>query len=203
MPQNPIFLPFVSPAKTLKPGQLDYQGDMLVSQAHGTKYWEAYNKNVFFAANQAALASSAGLAPTYLGLCLSNPAASTKNLVVMNVTAALVAVPSAVTFLGLIVGWAAGGITAHTTPSTTLQPSFLGNTTVPQGLVDTACTLVGTPTWNRILGQSPTALIAPYSNMEVNGGIVIPPGGYMALGTSIASPSSGFWGSIEWEEVAV
>jgi hypothetical protein len=120
---------------------------------------------------------------------------------VRRISGALIVAPAALTAYGLIVGWSSAGIVTHTTPLTSLQPEFIGNTTVPQALMDAACTLVGTPTWNSFFAITPSATGVVGFNMDINGEIVIPPGGYMAIGSTIAGPASGLLASIAWEEI--
>lgn len=182
------------------------QSDLLNSQLHGEKYTQAYFGNLFRGANPTAVTTSAGLNATYVGLCLSNPAANTKNLVLRRVTGITIVAPTLLGF-GLIVGFLAAGITAHTTALTTLGSGFLGTGAgagaAPSGKLDSACTLVGTPVWAEWLATNGVTGNNINFSLDLHGAIVIPPGGYAALGTSIAGPASGFLGSMEWEEVAV
>lgn len=197
MPQYP--LAFQTKNSVL--GFADAQSALWVAQRHGPQYAAGAALSQFVGANSLAtpVTTSIGLATTYVGLCLSNPAASTKNLYLMNISAAFQVAPSTITTLSLIGGYSAAGIVTHTTALTPLSTS-IGNALVPQGLVDSACTLVGTPAYYRILGQAPTATTSTFVNVSTDGGIVIPPGGYVAIGTNIAGPASGFVGSFLWEE---
>lgn len=184
---------------------LGKQNDLLNSRLRGDKYTPAYQGSMFWAANQAGATLSNALATTYVGLCLSNPAASTKNLSVRKVTGAFVVAPGAVGALGLISGWSAAGVVTHTTPLT-VQNSKLAGSAVAQGLADAACTIVGAganaPSWNRFLAVSKVSAELANFNEEVEGGIIIPPGGYLAVGSfGAAGPGSGFVGSIEWDEI--
>ncbi len=202
MGQNNLFLPFKKfGSSALTAAQVDPQQNLQIVQAHGDKYNPAFAKNMFFV-SVAGITTSAGLATTYTGLCLSNPAASTKNLSIRRVSAFMDVATTAITTIGLIVGYSAAGVVTHTTPVTSLQPTFLGNATVPQGLTDSACTIVGTPVWNQFISTLVTTTEGG-GTVDVEGSLIIPPGGYVAIGTSIASGSSGLWGSIEWEEIAI
>jgi len=195
-------MPQYSPAISLL-GRLDAGGNLQAVQAHGGKYNASFNNRLFFAANQAGVTTSAGLATTYAGLCLSNPAGSTVNLVPRRITLDLRVAPAALTAYGLIVGFSAAGITVHTTPLTSLQAEFLGAVVTPAGLTDAACTLVGTPAWNSFFGVTPSATGVVSFNFDIDGEIVIPPGGYMAIGSTIAGPAAGLLASIAWEEIPV
>lgn len=201
MPQGP-FATFTSKlfgSNAFGASQLAPDASLEVSHTLPDYYLASLAKTVFSGANSTGVTSSAALATTYLGCCLSNPANSGKNLLVMQVTAALTVAPSTITTLGLITGYSAAGIVTHTTPLTP-QSDIIGGTTVPVGLLDSACTLVGTPAWERWIAQCGTATTAPYAAQDLKGSLIIPPGGYLAIGTSIASPASAFLGSIQWME---
>lgn len=203
MPQSPQNLPAVTVGSTSpKPLQIDKQGGLLRSGLHGDNYNQAYNGNLFRGANPTPVTLSAALATTYVGLCLSNPVGSTKNLAVRNVGAVTIIAPATFLALGLIVGWIAGGVTAHTTPLTP-APSLINGVGVPLAKLDSAATLVGTPAWARWLNASLATGGQVNFNADIQGGIIIPPGGYVAIGANAAGPAAGFLGSIEWEEVAL
>lgn len=200
MPQRNLWFPSVSPGGAAAPSHLGYQGDLFVSQLHGGKYAASYNNELFTGTNTAATVTSAALATTYTGLCLSNPAASGKNLALRAIGARLVVITAAVTSFSLITGFAAGGITAHTTPAT-VQAAIIGNSAAAAvGLLDAACTLVGTPAWGQALGGPGIAAGAGAFVFDFQAGLIIPPGGYVAIGSNIPSPAAGFLGTFEWEE---
>lgn len=182
---------------------VDAQGAQTVAQRHGKYFEGAYAGSTGWAANPTAVTTSAGLATTYVGICLSNPANSGMKLVVQRVSGIILVAPATVTGLGLIVGFAAGGITAHTT-ALTVGNSVVG-TSAPAlvGLVDSACTLVGTPAWERWLSETPTATTLLSFTHDLDGDLILPPGAYCAIGTTIAGPASGFQGAFKWEEVSL
>lgn len=181
---------------------LGKQSDQLVSELHGAKYSQAYQDNLFWGANQTGATISNGLATTYTGLCLSNPAGSGKNLSIRKITGEFSVVATGFASLGLITGYAAGGITVHGTALTPAQ-SKIGGAVVPVAKIDAACTLVGTPTWTRVLGNSKATTETIYFSEDLDGGIILVPGAYAAIGSLIAAgPTTGFYGSFEWEEVS-
>lgn len=201
MPQGPFASTIAkNPAGAQSSGLLDAQAALLMAARHGKYYEGVYAAVCAMAANQAGVATSAGLNATYTGICLSNPAASGKNLSVMRVSGALIVAPSTITGFNLITGFAAGGITAHTTPLTPFNAKLGAALTGLVGLVDSACTLVGTPAYSRPVAQCSTATNSTSFDTDIDGSIIIPPGGYLAIGTTIPSPASGFMGAIEWEE---
>lgn len=203
MPQGPIATNVaLNPDRAAAPMQLDAQGALIQAPRHGKYFQSAISQKLFGAANPAGVTLSAALATTYVGLCLSNPAASGVNLALKRVAGILIVAPAAYTGLGLITGYAAGGVTAHTTPITTAANQFL-NGAAPLAKVDAACTIVGTPRWNRWLAVSIAATGIANFAQDLDDAIVIPPGGYCAIGGNIAGPASGFLGSIEWEELPI
>jgi len=204
MPQNPIATTVAKgPSGSQSSALLDSQGAMSTALRHG-KYYAASKAGVVgIGANPTAVTTSAGLATTYVGCCLSNPAASGKNLIVQRVAAQQIVAPSTVTGYGLIVGFAAGGITVHTTPLTVLSALVGASAAALVGLVDSACTLVGTPDWARWLAETLVATDLASFSVDVDGEIILPPGAYCAIGSTIAGPASGFQGSISWEEEPV
>lgn len=193
MGQTPLGLNAVTPKGVFSPVNLDADGNLLVSQGGAA---------LFMGANPSGVTTSAGLATTYVGLVLSNPAANTFNLVLRRVAGAFIVAPATVTGFNLITGWAAGGITAHTTALTPFS-AIIGTGPTPTAKLDSAATLVGTPVWSMVLSETPTATTLLSFSTDIVGSIVLPPGAYAAIGTTIAGPSSGFQGSFMWEEVAI
>lgn len=183
--------------------RLGRAGEQIVTELHGKYYEQNARGNIFFASN-AASTSSAGLNATYTGgLCLSNPAGSNKVLVPVRVSIACTVITVGVTTAGLIAGWASTGVTAHTTalvPSSTA----IGNQLPAVGKADQAATLVGTPAWFAT-GVAATAQAAGSfaAHIEMDGAVIILPGGYLATGTSIASPASAMLCSMSWVEVPI
>jgi hypothetical protein len=124
------------------------------------------------------------------------------NLSILRVGGVINVAPAALTAFGLITGWAAGGITVHVTPLTLFGNAFL-NGAASLAKLDAACTLVGTPVWSRWFGETP-GTTSPLSFVEAtNGSLLIPPGGYVAIGATIAGPTAGLLGSFQWEELPI
>lgn len=164
--------------------------------------YPAIKGSLFSGANPSGVTTSAGLAATCVGLILSNPAGNTKNLLIYRVSGAIIVAPSTVTAMGLITGYAAAGIVTHTTPLTPAS-STIGGALTPTAKLDSAATLVGAPAWNRFFTQNTAAASLMSFSQDMQGSIVLIPGAYAAIGTTIAGPTSGFQGSFEWSEVAI
>ncbi|KKL21121.1 hypothetical protein LCGC14_2448610, partial [marine sediment metagenome] len=90
------------------------QNDRIVSQLHGKMYEQALRLNIFHAASQAATTTTIALAATYTGLCLSNPAGNTKNLVPRQVSVALSVAPAGIAPMAIGGGYVAAGVVTHT-----------------------------------------------------------------------------------------
>lgn len=176
---------------------------VIIGQNHGRYYESTRRGNRYYAGNQAAVTTTVALATTYTGLCISNPAGSVVNLSIDWVSFAVTVAPAAISAIGIITGFAAAGIVTHTTPITTGGGLFIGNAK-GVALADGAATLVGTPQWTPPWLQGGFTAGALYAASvvyaDVAGAIVIPPGGYIAIGA--LTVAVGF-GSIGWEEIPV
>jgi F0F1-type ATP synthase membrane subunit c/vacuolar-type H+-ATPase subunit K len=215
--QNNLFYPFVTFNNAGSGARLGQQRDAWYSKRHGDYYGSVYgipalgavaavSGAVFSGANASTTTLSVGLATTYTGICLSNPAASTVNLVARK-TGITVSATSAANAFGLATGWLAAGITVHTTPITGILNNYVGGATssgsvvspAAQAKLDAACTLVGTPLYSSFLGAAATSSVFG-TTYDLGDLFIVPPGGWVAVvGTG---GSTGFWGSFTWEEVA-
>jgi hypothetical protein len=207
MSQSPLAVNIgVSPGKAYVSSQLDAQKALFTSERHGPYYQASYAGVSAFAANPVGKITTVGLATTYTGLCVSNPAASTVNLSIQFVRGAFNVVTGAITAVGLITGWSAAGVVTHTT-ALTVNSTKIGSvitTPIIQGLADSACTLVGTPAWSGMLAVCESGAVAGSAfNADIKGELVIPPGGYIAIGTTAASGAAGLFGYISWEEAPI
>ena len=183
------------------------QGDVIVSELHGRYYETTNSKAMFSAANQAGQVTTVGLATTYTGLCLSNPVGSQVNLVLNKATATFPVAPAAAMAVGVMTGYNAVTNVTHTV-AVTPKSQFIGTGPVPVALVDSSATLPTAPTLNTVLGFVGTAAITAVNGVagiyeDLEGSIIIPPGGYAAIYTSTASGAAGMFASLSWEEVAI
>lgn len=176
------------------------QGDQIVSELHGRYYESAFRGNQFIVANQAAQAVSVALATAYTGLLLCNPVSSGKNLVLQKVGIALTVAPAAIAALGILVGFNGTTNVTHTTTNTSLRNAFLGGA-APVALVDNAATLPTAPTLAMPLMGGFTAAALPSTGpslVDLEGCIILPPGGYAGIYSLTAV--TGLFG-FGWEEV--
>lgn len=182
-------------------------GEQVVGQLHPRYYEATYRQGTFQAANQAGQVTTVGLATTYTGLCVSNPVGNTKNLVLTKVTAAFPVAPAAALAVGLMTGYNGATNVTHTTPVTP-KSQFVGTGAAATALADSSATLPTAPLVNTIFGFVGTAAVTavnavPGFSVDMEGSVVVPPGGYAAIYTSAASGAAGMFASIQWEEVPV
>lgn len=182
----------------------DAQSNLLVSEYHGRYFNAAYNNgapgNMYSLANQAAVTTTAGLATTFTGLALANPAGSGVNLEILFFTAAQLAVgvAGAVGFMtGL--GAAAGSLIP--------RAAITGQTTASKANGSNSATLGGTPVLEEAIGSIGSLATTGYGLQsglikDVGGSLIIPPGAFIASYTSAACTSAFIFG-FRWLEVPI
>lgn len=190
----------VNPARSGKTGEL------IVASGHGLYYEPSIRRTIFSGAIVGQV-TTVGLNTTYTGLCLSNPVGSPVNLVLNKVGYAFLVAFAAASAIGLMTGFNASTNVTHTTPVTP-RSQFFNSTGGGVGLLDSAATLPTAPTLNTILGAGLTGAITttPFglgSLTDIEGAIILPPGGYCAIYTSTASGAASGAFSFQWEEVAI
>jgi len=179
------------------------QGDQLVSELHGRYYEQCYRKNLYFAASQTVAITTVGLATTYTGLCISNPITSNINAV-LNKCSMMQSVIQATQpeAYAIATGFNATTNVTHTTPLA-VHANFLN---APVGLVvaDTSSTLPTAPFYTFFGGQTASATTQPGTIIfDLEGSIILPPGGYACWVTPAQASVTGLWFSFQWEEVPV
>ena len=186
---------------TLRQGQL---GEMVVQELHGRYYETAYRRNMFSAATQGGVTTSAGLTTGVTGLILTNPTTSTVNCVINKVGFAVNAAPAAVMVIGLAFNTSTTAVTQTT--ALTGRNMFLG-AAAPQGLTATSVTVPTAGVLTHVLGVidigATTTVVHQQTMYDIEGGIILPPGSYVHIYTSTASAATSFFGSLTWEEVPV
>lgn len=186
-------------------------GDVIVSELHGRYYEQGYRGNRFGGAMQAVIATAtiAGLNTSITGVCaLSNPTGSGVNVVLEKVGIGVIVAPAAALVYGLATGFSA---TALSGTLTSLSPKskLIGSSATPRaGLYcSAAITLPTTPTVDTVLGNIGTGAItvdrAQNATYELNGSIILPPGGFTCFWTSAVLAASAHIMSWDWEEVPI
>lgn len=186
----------------LRQGQL---GEGVFQQLHGRYYETAYRRNLYNAANQAGVVTTVGLNTTYTGLCLSNPVGSGWNISINKVGFSfLLAFPAAAT-IGLMCGYNAATNVTHTVAGV-VHSNFFGIGATGVGLVDTSSTLPTAPFLTHVFatgltGAITTTPVVPSTLVDLEGSVILPPGGYAAIYTSTVSGAASLLGSFQWEEI--
>ncbi len=186
-------------------GRSGRSGEQMVADAHGRYQEAALRGNVFTASNVAAQAVSVALTTTYTGLCLSNPAGNTKNLVLLAGQYAISVAEAAIASQHLIAGYSSAGIVTHTTPLAApgIQSAIINGNVNSTARVDSAATVVNPYYLMPIrAGFTAAALGGPGmgSMIDFGGLFIIPPGGWIAWGALTAI--TGFGGFV-WEEIDI
>ncbi|KKM23844.1 hypothetical protein LCGC14_1611080 [marine sediment metagenome] len=158
---------------------------------------------VFSATNTAAVALSADDTLVFTGLVLENPVTSGKNYVMLMTSwLQTIATPTAGGLglqTGIDAGDAATGIAARN--------SLIGSSITSDAVVDTGCTLVGTPISQMLFStnwaEATTAgSQQPLGYIDINGLIVLKPGAYCATYSAVGETAA-FWFTFTWAEFNV
>ncbi len=182
-------------------------GDLIVSELQARYYEATYRRALFHAANTAVTTTTVGLATAYTGLCLSNPINSTVNVSIIKVGWSLIVVQPAVASIALACGFNSGTNVTHTA-AVAPHNSFFTAAYTGQALCDSSATLPTAPFYTHILGSALTgaATTVPQVSptvVDLEGSVILPPGGYAIIAQSTVSGTNGFWGSFSWTEVPV
>lgn len=171
------------------------QNDLDVSELHGVRYEQAYRGNLFHVANQGVVTTTAGLATTFTGLAISNPAGSGVNAYIRRFTCAQVAVAVAGA-IGIMTG--TGAAAGSLVPRNAIVGGPTGKVTASAGAT------IATPVLEEVYGQVGSLATTGYGEtpgiIEEDVGLIIPPGFYAATYTTAATTTALVFG-FQWEEV--
>lgn len=180
-------------------------GDLIVSELHGRYYESAYRRTGFVAANPTAVTLSAYVSGTttagIISIAVSNPINSPVNLVLNKIGYTVSVAPAAAMPMFLAVGYNSGTNVTHTS---TLTPRnlYVGVGASGYGLADTTFTVPTAMNFTHALGVVFSTLTSNGPTfIDLEGSVILPPGGYAAITSTVAAGTSGFQGSIGWEEV--
>ena len=190
-------------------GQL---GDTIVSELHGRYYEGAYRRARFGGAMQAVIATAtiAGLSTSITGVpVLYNPIGNTNNVVLEKVGVSLLLAPAAPLAFGIAVGYNGATALSGTLTSVTPRSKFVGLGAAPTAgmYASAAITLPTAPTLDTIFGTLDTGAITTTTTngslYDLEGSIILPPGGYVVFYTSAVLVASALLVSYQWEEVPI
>lgn len=183
---------------TYNPLRSTTDGALAVANAGGSLAEAALNGRLFQAANQAAVATTAGLTTTWTGLALCNPTGSGKVYIVHQFSYALTVVGPACAAVGLMTTTDSGMATSITPQC--CRPGYVASTAI----VDDGAT-IATPVLVRVFGTTSTGaittmMLTPTTVIDLGGSIILPAGRSIATYTNAACTAALIF-SFLWEEV--
>lgn len=194
-------------------GRLGNMGEDIVSELHGRYYETTYRRAMFTGATQAAIATATVAGPTAstTGVpVLYNPIGNVNNVVLTKVGVGFILAPAAPLVYGIATGYNGATAVSGTLTSVTPKNRFIGLGAAPTAAMyfSAAITLPTAPTADIILGTVDTGAITtsptgPFSMVDLEGSIILPPGAYACLYTSAVMVASSLLASFQWEEVPI
>lgn len=174
-------------------------GGQRVNDATGRYTDPVLRGRVFTACNQAAVTSGAGLSATVATLSLTNPVASTVNLVLLDVGFTFSTAAAAATSVYLAATLASLTQVVHTTAVTVRSALWTGAAATGNvGLADSVATLPAAPLIVRtLLGAGTTGLGPSVGKDDIGGAFILTPGTACVIQASAAAV--GFC-HMTWEE---
>lgn len=180
-------------------------GELIINERLPRYYEMAYRKTAFTAAIQAVATTTVGLATTYTGLCLSNNVGNSVNLVLTKASIMQSVIQSTqIEAYAIACGFNATTNVTHTTPLVSIKNDFIGSGTTAQGTADTSATLPTAPFYHTFVQNTGTATAnGTGSVIDIEGSIILPPGGYAMWVTPAQASVAGLWFGFSWIEVPV
>ncbi len=178
-------------------------GEGMVSELQ-PRFYEQTARKQRFGGSITGQVTTVGVATTYTGLVLSNPITSPVDLVLDKVGVAFLVAFAAAASIGLFKGYNAGANVTHTTPAVVVNKRV--DSVAGFGLLDSAATLPTAPVLDTVLATGLTGAITTTPDIngglyDLDGSIVLPPGGYLGIYTSTASAAASMSASLAWSEV--
>jgi hypothetical protein len=184
----------------------DQTSGIMVSDAH-PRYLDAVRRgNVYSAAMQAVAAASVTLTASAC-LTVTNPVGSGKNLALLELLCLICNPPagvSVVSLYGLLGGTAA---VTHTTPilagAAGFQNMLTGQAGSTKTLVDSVATVPAPGALRPVAASvvTTTNAFSPYIKDQIDGALIIPPGGFVSFGA--LTTAMNILATLTWEEVPV
>ena len=183
-------------------------GEALVTELQPRYYENTYRGRKFYGSNGATpTVTTVALATTYTGLALINPAGSPVNLVLDKVGYSFLVVFPAVATIGLMVGWSAAGVTTSSAAASPGASSLVNAQAVPNGKCVLSATFPTAPFLHTVFGSGLTgaATTVPMipQLVDMEGSVIIPPGGWAAIYTSTVSGAAALAASFQWTEILI
>lgn len=210
-----------APVSSTGPGVPVAQGVRLLntnelggSQVHGRYYEGTYRGGRFSGGWQvvASTAMQSGVTASATGgLTLVNPNGSSVNAVLEKVGFANVLAQTSASVIGIAVGQSTAPVPAAGTPVTiTPRSRKVGSGYLPQCSLVTGATLAlpVAPTLDTVLCTVDTGVITGFPTFlgnlfDIDGGIILPPGGFLNLYATNGLLISSYFITYQWEEVPI
>jgi hypothetical protein len=174
----------------------------LIVTEYRPRYSEATKLNRSFSASiQAVATTTVGLATTYTGLVISNPITSTIDMHLTKASIMQSVIQSTqIEAYAIAIGYNSGTNVTHTA-ALTVKNNLVGSSVAGQGLADTSATLPTAPTYHTFVQNTGTATAnGTGSVIDLEGSIILPPGGYALWVTPAQASVAGLWFSFSWLE---
>jgi hypothetical protein len=195
------------------PARAGQLGDAIMSELHGRYYETTYRRAHFTAGVSTLIATATTASPTTTitgAQVLYNPIGNTQNVVINKISLGF-ALANLAGIVGIATGFNGGtAISGTLTASTaTAKNRFLGGASPTAfSYASASITLPTAVTLDTILfsaGSQATTSIATQPNMcfDLEGSILLPPGGYATIWSSFAIPASSLLSTFSWEEVPI
>jgi len=182
------------------PAEADQYKQLVVSSQGGKLAEATLAGRLFSVANQAKVATTAGLTTTWTGLGVANPSTSTKNLIIHEFGFGFEIAGSTAGAVGLMTA----DTTGFASQIITIRNCLDGNATASVAWTEDGCTC-GTPILKRVLAGHGTAAttaidcIGPFI-YDLQGGLILPPGRSVLTYTTLGTTAT-FTFHFIWEEV--
>lgn len=182
----------------------DYFGSAQVSEALPRYHLLTRGGLHFSASNQSVATTTVGLATTYTGLCISNPITSSVNAVLTKASV-MQSVIQAVQpeAFAIAIGYNATTAVTHTA-ALAVKSNYVGVGAVGIVVADTSATLPTAPTYHTFAANTGSATTNGTGTViDLEGSIILPPGGYACWVTPAQASVAGMWFSFNWIEVPI
>jgi len=200
-------------AGVLVPGRTGNMGEDIVSELHGRYYEATYRRSMFTAGVSTLIATATTASPTTTitgAQVLYNPIGNTVN-VVLNKVALGFALANLAGVVGIATGYSGSTAISGTLTTVTATPKnrFVGVGAAPtaQSYASASITLPTAVTLDVILlttgSLATTGFAMQQMTYDLEGGIVLPPGGYATVWSNFIIPASSLLSTFQWEEVPV
>ena len=180
--------------------------EFLVSEWMPRYYAAAMSQNMYTLANTAGQTTSAGTTTAFVGLVLANPPTNNKSFVITKVSLGFNVVFGAIANVG-IMAMASATAFSPTATGSSIASTYQGAAINSAAKYGTSASLPVAPTYIKSLGQGLTGAVTtiPYIlyTTDLEGSLILPPGGYLCTYTSAASGASAMFASFDWLEVPV